>query len=202
MALILLLTWGTVLTLPLHEFTDLLASLVSEGSMRISNTTPTAVVTILQLISFTLVEVVLLLVSKTKLAPYIPAFITITISIHYVVDIIVLRSFDSKRTVALGFTLALLVLLHLLKAEKVLIWICDLFIYSLSIFLVTGLVFIPLANRFPVIAPVLYIKNYQAYDLGAPFSGFLTLPAMVWGVFFVIIFSLPVIYYTFSRRKA
>ncbi|MCQ2515623.1 MAG: hypothetical protein MJ094_02010 [Saccharofermentans sp.] len=202
MALILLLTWGTVITLPLHEFTDLLAGFVSKGVMRISEATPTAVVTILQLISFTVVEIILLLLSKTRFALYIPTVATVITTIHFVVNIAIWRYFDSTKGIALGITLALLAVLHVTKAEKILIWLCDFYIYSLSIFLATGLIFIPLANRFPKLAPILYIKNYQSYDLGASFSGFLTLPAIVWGAFFMVLLSLPVIYYTFSRRKA
>jgi len=202
LALILLLTWGTVLTMPLHEFTNLLANFVSDSAMRISEATPTAVVTILQLLSFTVIEVLLLVLSKTRFAYYIPVLATVAVGINITVSIAMYRSFDAGKAIAIGITLAVLAVLHITKAEKILIWICDLYIYSLSAFIVTGLLFIPLANRFPAVAPILYIKNYQTYDLGLAFSGFLTLPAIVWGVFFSIVLSLPVIYYTFSRRKA
>lgn len=202
LALILLLTWGTILSLPLHEFTNLLADLVGNSVMRISEATPTAVVTILQLLSFTAVEVLLLLLSRTKAVLYIPTVATVLSSIPFIIDIAVSRQFDSKRGIALIVVLVILAVLHVTKAEKILIWVSDLYIYSLSLFLITGLIFIPLANRFPAIAPILYIKNYQTYDLGIAFSGFLTLPSIVWGVFFMIILSLPVIFYTFSRRKA
>ena len=202
LALILLLTWGTVITLPLHEFTNLLAKFVGDSAMRISEATPTAVVTLLQLISFTVVEVLLLLLSKTRFAVYIPTVVTVITSIHFVVNIALWRYFDTTRGIALGIALCVLAILHVTKAEKILIWVCDLYIYSLSAFLVTGLIFIPLANRFPRMAPLFYIKNYQSYDLGLAFSGFMTLPAIIWGVFFMIILSLPVIYYTFSRRRA
>ena len=49
---------------------------------------------------------------------------------------------------------------------------------------------------------ILYIDNYHDTDLSGAFAGFLTLPAFVWGLFFMVITSLPVIYYSFSRRKA
>ena len=48
---------------------------------------------------------------------------------------------------------------------------------------------------------IIYMDHYHDTDLSGPFAGFLTLPAFVWGLFFTVIISLPVIYYSFSRRK-
>ena len=89
----------------------------------------------------------------------------------------------------------------LFKAEKILLWEGDLFIFAISVHLFTSIVAAPLSS-YEVMDKILYIDNYHDTDLSGAFAGFLTLPAFVWGLFFMVITSLPVIYYSFSRRKA
>lgn len=201
-AAVLLLLWGTVLTLPLHIFTDFLHNTTRGVLKGILEAAPAAVSAGIVIIVLAGAQVLLLLLSKTNYAVYIPVTVVFVSAVAFIIRCARTMIFDTRTGVTLGITLAALALIHIFKLEKALIWICDLFIYSLSAFLFTGLIAKPLANWSATLSKVLYINHYQETDLTQAFSGVLTLPAGVWGTFFFILFTLPVVYYSFSRRKA
>ena len=201
-AAVLLLLWGTVLTFPLHIFTNFLEGTVRGVLSGVLEAAPRAVGTGIIIVVLAAAEVLLLLLSKTNYAVYIPVTAVSISALAFVITCARTMIFDTRTGVTIGISLALLALVHILKLEKALIWISDLYIYSLSAFLFTALVAKPLASFSEVLGKLLYINRYQETDLSQPFAGFLTLPAAVWGIFFFILFSLPVVYYSFSRKKA
>lgn len=163
---------------------------------------PVVLVQIIKIVLLSSVEILLLLVSKTRFAFYIPVSALLLTSVSFVLRCIQIRYFDVKTGVALAIILILTAVIHLFRAEKILLWEGDLFIFSISVHLITSLVAAPLAASYVVMDKLLYIDRYHDTDMSQAFEGFLTLPSFVWGLFFVIIFSLPVIYYSFSRKKA
>ena len=201
-AAVLLLLWGTVLTFPLHICSDFYESTLNGVISNIWEAAPSALHAGIIVVMFTLAEVLLLLLSKTGFAVYIPAYSAAVTSLAFIVRCIRTMVFDTGAGIALAVLLAGIAILHFLKLEKILIWLSDFFIYSLSAFLFTSLVAAPLSKLSPVLDKIFYIKNLQSTDLTEAFAGFLTLPAAVWGIFFFILFTLPVIYYSFSRKKA
>ena len=201
-AAVLLLLWGTILTFPFHLFTVFLERIVSTACGVVLGSAPVIVVQIIKIVLLSGIEVFLLLVSKTRFACYIPVTALLTTSVSFVLRSIQTRSFDTKTGVALAVVLILTALIHLFRAEKILLWEGDIFIYSISIHLITSIVAAPLAASYAVMDKILYIDHYHDTDMSGAFAGFLTLPAFVWGLFFMIILSLPVVYYSFSRKKA
>lgn len=200
-AAVLLLLWGTAVTYPFHRFTVFLERFVDLLLGGLSDKVPAVAVTVVTIVVLTLVEVGLLLLSRTRLACYIPAAAVIVTSAAFIINSIRLRSFNASYGTALAVVLILTSILHLFKAEKILLWEGDLFIYSISAHLLTSLVAVPLSS-YEVMDKIIYMDHFHDTDLSGPFAGFLTLPAFVWGAFFMVILSLPVIYYSFSRRKA
>ena len=200
-AAVLLLLWGTFLTFPLHRFTVFLEGSVNSIFGDLTEKIPAVAVSIITILIMTAVEVGLLLLSRTKLAFFIPAAALVITSSAFVINSIRLRAFDAKIGTALTFVLIITALLHLFKAEKILLWEGDLFIFAISAHLLTSLVAAPLSSN-EVMSKIIYMDHFHDTDLSGPFAGFLTLPAFVWGLFFIVIISLPVIYYSFSRRKA
>lgn len=201
-AAVLLLLWGTVLTFPLHLFTVFLERVVNNACGVVLGSAPAVLVQIIKIVILTAVEILLLLVSKTRFACYIPVSALLLTSVSFVLHCIQIRYFDTKTGIALAIVLILTALIHLFRAEKILLWEGDLFIFSISVHLITGLVAAPLAASYVVMDKLLYIDHYHDTDMSGAFTQFMTLPAFVWGLFFVIILSLPVIYYSFSRKKA
>lgn len=201
-AAVLLLLWGTVLTYPIHIFTVFLERIVSTACGILPESMPAVVRAILVIAFLVGIEIMLLLISKTKFACFIPVTALALTSASFVLRSIQTRSFDAKTGAALAVVLVLTALFHLLKAEKVLLWEGDFFILAISAHLFTGLVAAPLVRYYDVMGKILYIDHFKDTFLAQPFEGFLTLPSFVWGLFFLILLSLPVVYYTFSRKKA
>lgn len=200
-AAVLLLLWGTILTFPLHKFTVFLEGSVHSVIGGLSDKLPAVVMSLITIVILTAVEVGLLLLSRTRLACYIPAAALFLTSMHFVIRSIRYRSFDSGIGITLAVILIITALLHLFRAEKILLWEGDFFIFAISAHLLTSLVAAPLSS-YEVMDKIIYMDHFHDTDMSVPFAGFLTLPAFVWGLFFMIIVSLPVIYYSFSRRKA
>ncbi|MBR1798218.1 MAG: hypothetical protein IJ757_09470 [Clostridiales bacterium] len=201
-AAVLLLLWGTILTFPLHEFTVFIEGAVSAASGGVLRSAPLIVVSIIKIAALAALEVLLLLLSRTGFAYYIPVCAQVLTASAFILHCIRTRSFDGKTGIVLGLVLAVTAVIYLLRAQRVLLWAGDLFIYAISLHLITSLIAAPLAATYPTMNKLLYINSYHDTDLSGPFAGFLTLPAFVWGLFFTILLTLPVIYYSFSRKKA
>ena len=201
-AAVLLLLWGTVLTYPLHSFTVFLETVVGDACDKLPDAVPLFAVSLIEVVILAGIEIMLLLLSKTGFAIYIPVSALFLTSVSFVLECIRIRIFDVRTGVALAIILVLTALLHLLRAEKILLWEGDVFIFAISIHLFTGLVAAPLAASSEVLGKIMFIDHYKDTSLAGGFDGFLTLPSFAWGIFFMILLSLPVIYYSFSRKKA
>ena len=201
-AAVLLLLWGTVLTYPFHLFTVFLEDSVNLFCGKVLGTTHPILTALLTSVLMTATAVLLLILSKTGFAYFIPATALFVTSVSFIAEVAKTRTFEPKTGIALAVMLVITALLHLLKAERVILWEGDIFIYSICIHLLMGLVIAPLSYVNEVLRKILFVNHYNDTYLTAPFDGFLTLPAYAWGLFFMILLMLPVIYYSFSRRKA
>ena len=201
-AAVLLLLWGTIITFPLHRFTVFLETAIGDACDKLPEAVPPFAVSVIVAVIMAGIEVMLLLLSKTKYALYIPVCALFLTSVSFILHSVRIRIFDVRTGVALAIILVLTALLHLFRAEKILLWEGDVFIYAISIHMFTGLVASPLASANEVMGKIMFIDHFKDTSLSAGFDGFLTLPAFAWGIFFMILLSLPVIYYSFSRKKA
>jgi len=198
----LLLLWGTVLTFPLHRFTTFLEDAGAAAVDLLPASVPFFVRGLILVVLLTAAELLLLFVSGTGFACFIPAAAFLMTTVFFCVRCIRTGVFGAAEGICLAAVLTVLAVLHFFKAEKILLWITDITIFSISAHLLASIVAAPLAAAYPALKTVLYITHYDDTFIGESFGGFLTLPAFVWGIFFMIIFTLPVIYYSFSRKKA
>lgn len=186
---------------PLHSFTSIFCNFVMFFEERIGKSIANKSGDLIFLFILELIIVVSLIVSKTRISLYIPCIYFSSVTLIYFINCIVSSSYSSKIVISLVVTLLVMAVLHVFKLEKVLIWISDICIYSLSIFAITGLFFIPLRRIIGGLGKFLYITKYQNFDFSIAFEDFLHLPSIVWGSFLAILFVLPVIYFSFSRFK-
>lgn len=153
------------------------------------------------LVVLLVVVVATLLLSKSRIAVYIPSIYFLTISLAYFIGCVVNSDYDIRIIISLSVMLVIIALFHALRFETGLIWLGDVCAYTPAVFIVTGLVFIPLRSLVGSFGKVFYITRYQNVNLALPFDGFLHLPQIVWGVFLAIVIMLPIIYFSFSRVR-
>ncbi|MBR6880912.1 MAG: hypothetical protein IKN14_07525 [Clostridiales bacterium] len=197
----LLVLWGTLVTEPFRIFADLLyegacglvkvTGLSAEGM--IGNT--------LVIILLAAVTVLLMLFSRGRSVIYLPCLITAVCLIIEIVRVAISHKTADSVTVSLTVFAALIFIMHLFRAETVLTWAADIYIISLPVLLFTGLVIMPLASKGGAIKKILYASRYQSCDLASVYNDLLALPAIVWGIAAFILAGLPVVYYSFYRRK-
>lgn len=198
---VLLLFWGTLITEPFRICTLFFCrgAQIALGKIKVN---PDGLAGVLLTIVFmTLLSVALLIISKAKAGSYIPVVMFAVTLVGYMIKALRDGYTDLRKAIALIIIVAVLGVVYFFKAERILIWISDICIFSIPVFLLAGLLTMPLGRLSATMGKILYINNYQRFDLTLPFEGFLTLPGIVWGIFFLILVSLPQIYYSFSRRR-
>lgn len=200
-SVVLLFLWGTILTEPLHAFLRVLTSAVNALLGCFHRNIDGKIGAGFFLIFIVVMVVLSLLLSKTKATLYIPCTYFSIITVIYFIDCFVNMRYDLGTIIALSIMLVVIALLHAFKLENVLIWVSDVCIYSLVVFALTGLVFLPLRALMGSYGKILYITRYQDVNFALPFDGFMHLPSLVWGAFFAVILILPVIYFSFSRIR-
>lgn len=200
-SLILLFLWGTLLTEPLRAFMTVFTSVINKLLLKFGRSIDGKLGSIIFLVILLVLVVGTLLLSKTRAGVYIPVIYFVTISFVYFIQCVVASSYSIKAIIAFSVMLVLIALFHVLRFENGLIWLADICAYTPTVFIVTGLVFIPLRKLIGTYGKIFYITRYQDVDLAKSFDGFLHLPQLVWGVFFVIVIMLPIIYFSFSRTR-
>lgn len=200
-AAVLLLLWGTLITEPLHICTDFFwrGCLKAVSILKLSEHIKTQ--TILTTILFSIIFVGLMYLSGKGIYRYIPVFYFSLCSLYLILRFFVKRQFDIRAIAGLAAGLAVTLILHLIRSDKLLKWEADLCILSGSAFLLTGYVFKPLIRRADILSKIFYIARYQQVDTGSAFGGFLSIPAEVWGGFIFAIVTLPMAFYSVSRDK-
>lgn len=108
---------------------------------------------------------------------------------------------NKGRLAALAIAVVLMFVLAILRSEKILIWITDAFILALPVYLLFSWILVPVSTVTDKVHKYMFICRKSFTDLANAFSGFLTVPAIVWGIFFFILTALPVIYFIPGRRK-
>lgn len=200
-AAILLFTWGTLVTEPLHIFTNLLFTILEAGTSKLSLTSDSRGGVLVIIVAAAVLTLVFMLLTRTKAVVYMPCAFVIMTTIGYVTRCIINKRTSVSSAVAISLALAAIGIVYILKLEKVVLWIADVYIISIGMHILTGAFFIPLKGIHPVLDKILYVTLRQHGNLMKPFAGFLHIPAAVWGIFFTILLLLPTVYYSFSRKK-
>ncbi len=200
-SIVLLFLWGTLLAEPLHAFMNVFTTLISNILEAVGRNILGKIGGGFFLFILLALIIGLLFISRKRIAIYIPCVSYSLISIVYFIDCISKSRYDFNTVVSLSIFLAIIAVMHAFKLETPLIWMSDICIYTPAIYLVTGLVFMPLRALVGSWGKIFYITRYQNTNLALPFDGFMHLPAIVWGVFFAVIMLLPIIYFSFSRTK-
>jgi hypothetical protein len=108
---------------------------------------------------------------------------------------------DVGDAICLAIPAGCCVALYLLKKEKGLKWITDIYTYSLAIALLNALLFVPLAKLNTTLAKLLYITKYNDLNITGSFAGLAGIPEIVWGLFLTAFVVFPIIYLATSGRR-
>lgn len=198
---ILLVLWGTLLTEPFHVFTDYLYSVLSHLQASMGITTGSVLSSLLIAVILTVICIVLLLMTKTRAAEYIPCGVFCITGVILLVRTISAREFFVKEAVIICIALAAIAILHAAALRKALLWVCDFTVLSIPVFLLVALVTKPLGALGKTIGKILYINSRQGGELAHSFAGLFGLPALLWGAFIFILLALPIIYNCISKRR-
>jgi len=83
-AAILLFTWGTLVTEPLHIFTNLVFALIEKGEAKLSLASDGKVGVLVTIVVASVLSLVLMLLTRTRLVTYMPCAFVIITTIGYV----------------------------------------------------------------------------------------------------------------------
>ena len=200
-AAILLFTWGTLVTEPLHIFTNLVFALIEKGTTKLALSSDTKAGVLVTIVAAAVLSLVLMLLTRTKAVSYMPCAFVIITTVGYVTKCILSKRYVLSSTIAISLALAAIGIVYILRLKRVVLWIADVYILSIGMHILTGAFFIPLKGIGSVLDKILYVTLRQHGNLMKPFAGFLHIPAAVWGIFFTILLLLPTAYYSFSRKK-
>ena len=191
--------WGTVVCDPFRIFARYLIRVSDRAFGYIGM--PGIVSSILMTVLICLLTLLLLKISGTRFVIFIPCAIAAACLGGFTVWGFVKGEVYVPEAIVLAIPVIILIVLYLLKTDKILTWIADVYIFSLPLALITYLITYPLSKTFPQAANFLYINRNCDVDLMAPFNGLAGIPGFVWGIFFLVIAALPIIYVTLGRRK-
>lgn len=198
---ILLVLWGTLLTEPFHVFTDYLYSVLSHLQTSMGITTGSVLSGLLTAVILAAICIVLLLLTKTRAAEYIPCGAFCFTGIVLFIRTIMSRTFFVKEAVIVCISLVAIAILHAATLRKALLWVSDFTVLSIPVFLLVALVTKPLGALGKTIGKILYINSRQGGELAHNFAGLFGLPALLWGAFIFILLALPIIYNCISKRR-
>lgn len=200
-AIVMILLWGTLATEPFRYF----ATIISEGICFVSEKlgVPHAGKIEVLIASFViaLIALLFLFLSRGEFGKYLAPIGVSTSLIVFMIRSLLKQSVDVKTAVALiVFVLAVLVL-YFLKIERTWIWISDAFIMSLPIFLLSSWLLVPLSRISGKITKFFFITFRSSEDYAVAFKGLFSIPKIAWGIFFAVLFILPIAYFIPERRK-
>ncbi|MBO4460654.1 MAG: hypothetical protein J5715_09790 [Clostridiales bacterium] len=196
---VLLFLWGTVVCDPFRIFARYLIR-VSDRAFRFVGM-PDIVSCILMTVLICLLTLILLKISGTRFVIFIPCAIAAACLGGFTVWGFVKGEVYVPEACALAVPVIILIALYLLKLDKILVWVADIYIFSLPVALITYLITYPLSRAFPAAEKFLYINRNCDVDLTYPFEGLAGIPGFVFGIFLFVIVSLPVIYLAMGKRK-
>lgn len=192
--LFVLFLWGTPVTEPFRVFAEYLSKFLFDFSDKIKLNEEGIPANILNFVFLCIIGVLLLLLSKTKFVTVMPLLalqLTITVMVIYILRDYI---FDTKRMAVYLVLLVAVSLLFALRKEKILIWLADLYIFSIPVFLLCGL----LLKNFNAMN---FIAGKQTVSYSECFNGVFGINGILWGLFWLILVFLPLIYNIPGRRK-
>ena len=146
-AAILLFTWGTLVTEPLHIFTNLVFALIEKGEAKLSLASDGKVGVLVTIVVASVLSLVLMLLTRTRLVTYMPCAFVIITTIGYVTKCIIGKHYVLSSTIAISLALAAIGIVYILRLQKVVLWIADIYILSVGCHILTGSFFIPLKGK-------------------------------------------------------
>ena len=192
--------WGTPVTEPFHIFVRYINKITLYAAGRLGlSAIVTALGVFLLVIALTFV---LQKLTSTAFGIYIPVAIAVFCLVLFVGRTAVKSNVKVNDAVALIIPAAILLILYLIKAETVLTWVSDIYVYSLPVALLTATLFVPIGNLGSLIGKIMYVTKYNELNIVGPFAGLFGVPAIVWGIFFAIIAMCPVVYNALGGKKA
>lgn len=197
--IIMLLLWGTLAAEPFH----ILAGYFYKGLLTVGGglKLPDIAVSLIVVFVFTVCTVLLQRIAKSEAAPFIPGIIAVTTLVGFIARTAYHLQVDVGRAAALIIPVVILAVLYLFRLKTVLIWIAEVYIFSLPIALVTATLFEPIARLGDTVRKILYITRYNEMDVVTPFDGLAGIPGIAWGVFFTVLAVLPVIFFATQKKK-
>ncbi|MBO7450845.1 MAG: hypothetical protein J6U54_10805 [Clostridiales bacterium] len=201
-AVVLILLWGTLATEPFRYF----AGIVSDGIMyllsKVSVKSGGKISVLVVSIVLVFLSVALLKLSSGEIGKYIAPIGGSLALLVFLIRCLITRTVDVKVTVALMASVVIFLILLLLKTERILVWLSDAFILSMGAYLVSSWLFVPISKISAKTGKFFFPAFRSTADFAAPFKGIISVPKIIWGIFFTILFMLPIIYFVPGRRKA
>ena len=195
----MLFLWGTLIAEPFHIFARYIAKAVGYAVKGLGEE---SIFRSLIIYVVVIAAVILLqLMSQTNLRNFMPCILSSVCIAMLVIISIVKSHVDFGDAVSLAIPAIVAVILYLTKFENGLKWYTDVYIYSLAIALINSLLFVPLAKLNGMVDKILYITNYNDFNITAPFAGLAGIPEIVWGLFLTAFAVLPIIYFAASNKR-
>lgn len=199
--IVLLLLWGTPISEPFRYFAsliyDLFAFLLSQFKVNPEGKLGTIVIVIVMMA----VAIALLLLTRMDIGRYIACVGACICLLVFAGRCLIAGSNSIVNAIILIAIVAIMAVLIVFKKEQPLQWLSDVYIFSIPMFVIVGLVFTPLYSLGGAWKVLAYTGRNGSRNLALCFDKFLTMPALVWGIFFAVLLTIPIVYYSFSRKK-
>lgn len=201
-AIAMLLLWGTSVTEPFRYFAEKCCRVISicETSIGLEPEGKIGVIAS----AFIIVGITLLMMFIRAVVPesdYSSALLAALVAAAILVGSFKYMEVDFSLAIPVMIWIFIIAVCSILKQTRVLMWITDCFVMALPVFLVNSFIFTPVRSAGWKISKFMFSAAKAKADFGTCFSGFLSVPFIVWGIFFAIMFSLPVVYFSFRGRK-
>ncbi len=192
--LFVLFLWGTPVTEPFRVFAEYLSEFLFYCCGKVKLAEDGIPANILNFVFLCIIGVLLLVLSKTRFVTAIPLISLQLTIIVMIADILRDYIFDVKKMAIYLVLLLAVSLIFVLRKEKFLIWTADLYIFSIPVFLLCGL----LLKNFKALN---FIAGKQTVSYADRFDGIFGINGILWGIFWLILVFLPLIYNIPGRRK-
>ena len=196
---IMLFLWGTLLTEPFHIFVDYISG---AASLSVKGMGGNEIMCALS--SYVVLLLAIMLLQKlinTKAETFIPCIAAIASAAAFSFRSLTDGHVDLKKGIALAVSVAVVMLFYIIKQEMLLKWAAAVYTYSISTALLTSLVFVPLSKMNKTLDKILYVTRYNGIHITGPFAGLAGLPELVWGLFFAIVASFPIVFFATQKGK-
>ena len=200
-AIALILLWGTLITEPFRYFAEFLSGSLFKAFAKAGSVFEGKLGYLLVSLAVTLICCSLLKLSSFKAGHFIGCgLFAVSMAVFLIRGLKAGEMNKATFITMLIFCLALL-FTGIFKQERILIWFSDAFIFALPMSLLSAWVLRPIASLSGKVGKYLFVVRKSHENFASAFRGFLTVPALVWGIFFCILSLLPVIYLAAGRRK-